>query len=70
MEPHQRLVLYLGERSLDEADWEPVEDQKTFGIELSNENPDSAVGWEIGVMVSKETGSIFIPSLGLFIVEG
>lgn len=46
-----RIGLYVGQRSLDEDEWEPVENQATFGIEYAHEKPDSA-GFEIGVMAS------------------
>lgn len=45
-----RIAIYLGQRSLDENDYEPVEDQATFGLEFSQEHRNSVVGWEIGLM--------------------
>jgi len=50
---------------LDTGDWEPVEDQPTFGLEYSNENPAQSIGWEIGFMASEEDDNI-----GAFDVEG
>lgn len=60
-----RISLYLGQRSLDEDDWSPVEDQPTFGIEFSQERAGSVVGWEVGLM-----GSTDDDTLGGFDVEG
>lgn len=47
-----RFSIYLGQRSLDEDDYDPVEDQATLGFEFSQEKVDSAIGWEIGIMGS------------------
>ena len=52
--PVQRAALYVGQRSLDEGDWEPVEDQATLGLEYSRENPASLVGWELGLLASQD----------------
>lgn len=66
--PHtrdNRVALYLGERSLDEDDYEPVEDQTTFGLEFVHEGYDSVVGVEVGLMGSSDEATV----LG-FDVEG
>lgn len=56
----QRISLLLGQRSLDEDDWAPVEDQATFAVEYSLENPGAPVGWEVGLAASKEDGDVRI----------
>jgi opacity protein-like surface antigen len=60
-----RIALYLGQRSFDEDDYAPVEDQFTFGLEFAQEYRDSPVGWEIGLMGSADESSV-----GGFDVEG
>ena len=47
-----RFALYLGQRSLDEDDWEPVEDQLTLGFDYSHEAAGSAIGFEVGLFAS------------------
>ena len=49
-----RATFYLGQRSLDDDDWDPVEDQGVFGLEFSHRV--SNVGWEVGFMGSSDTG--------------
>ena len=49
-----RISIYLGQRNLDEDDWEPVEEQATFGLEFSRETAGSPVGFEIGLMGSAD----------------
>ncbi len=61
-----RITLYLGARQLDEEeDFEPAEDQAMIGAEFVYERPESAVGFEIGLMGSADEGE----ALG-FDVEG
>jgi len=54
----ERLALYLGQRNLDEDDYDPVDEQPTFGIEYSSEAPDSTIGWEVGLMGSKDEDTV------------
>ena len=56
---HQ-IKLYLGQRSLDEDDWAPVEDQVAFQLEYSHESPADAVGWEVGIGGSADDDTIDI----------
>jgi hypothetical protein len=49
-----RIALYLGQRSLDENDYSPVDKQDMFGIEYSRENAAGPVGFEVGIMGSKD----------------
>ena len=53
-----RITLYFGQRSLDEDDWSPIEDQPTFGVEFAQEKPGSAIGWEIGLMGSYDDDTV------------
>lgn len=52
------VSLYFGQRSLDEDDWAPLEDQTTFGIEFWRESPDNPVGFEVGIMGSSDEGDV------------
>jgi hypothetical protein len=47
--PEHQFTVYLGQRSLDEDDWSPVEDQGALQLEYASESPDAAVGWEVGL---------------------
>jgi hypothetical protein len=53
-----RVSIYLGQRSLDEDDYQPVEDQGTIGVEFSQELPDSVIGWEVGLTGSGDGDEI------------
>lgn len=54
----KRVSLYVGVRSLDEDDYEPIEDQATFGLEFSDDRRGSRMlGWEIGFMLSGDDRS-------------
>jgi hypothetical protein len=44
--------LYFGQRMFDEDFWSPLEDQLTFGLEFTSENPSRFIGWEAGAMYS------------------
>ncbi len=55
----------LGELSLDQGDYEPVEDQSSFGIEFSDELPGSWAGYELGVKGSYDSADV-----GVFDVNG
>lgn len=49
---HQQITFYLGGRTLDEQDFEPVERHGVFGIEYSDQPEGSAVGFEVGLQLS------------------
>jgi len=49
--PQNRIGLYLGQRALDEDDYEPVDEQAAFGLEFSSGGQES-VGWEFGLFGS------------------
>jgi hypothetical protein len=53
-----RLMLLFGMRFLDEDDYEPLEDQPTFGIDFSYEAPGSAIGFEVGLMGSYDDDEV------------
>lgn len=52
------IAILLGQRSLDEDDYEPVEDQIVFGFEFWREHADDVVGWEAGLQGSGDDGEI------------
>lgn len=49
-----RVTLYVGQRSLDEDDWTPLEDQTAFAIEFAHEPEDSVIGFELGLAGSAD----------------
>jgi len=55
-----RLSLLIGQRSLDEDDYEPLEDQPMFGLEFSDGGDDGLVGFEIGVSGSGDSEDLDI----------
>jgi hypothetical protein len=57
-EKENRIALYLGQRSLDKGDWEPVEDQPTIGLEFVHETADFPVGFEVGLMGSSDDDNV------------
>lgn len=56
--PVSQFKVYLGQRSLDENDWAPIEDQAALQFEYSQESPDAAVGWEVGLGGSADSATI------------
>lgn len=52
------LALSIGQNSLDEGDYEPVEDQLALGVGLSQEPPGSIVGWELGLIGSYDEDDV------------
>jgi hypothetical protein len=65
-EPHEnpdrptRVGLYLGQRNLDEDDYEPVDEQVMLGLEFVHEAADSVVGWEFGLAGSADEETVQI----------
>lgn len=53
-----RVSIYLGQRNLDEDDWEPVDEQATLGFEYAYEPYGSTVGFEVGIMGSSDDDEI------------
>jgi opacity protein-like surface antigen len=52
------LSFSVGQNSLDEGDYEPVEDQIALGVGLSHEPPGSFVGWELGLIGSYDEDDV------------
>lgn len=52
------FTVLVGQRSLDEDDWEPVEDQVVFGVEVDTYDRDESFGWEVGIQYSDDDGSV------------
>lgn len=52
--------IYLGQRSLDEDDYSPVEDQLSLGFEYTSVDPDSTFGWEFGFFLSGDSETVSI----------
>lgn len=53
-----RVGLYVGQRYLDEGEWEPVDEQLALGIEYSHERPGSVIGWEAGFFHSSDDDDV------------
>lgn len=53
-----RVTFYVGQRMLEEDDWAPLEDQPMLGLEFAQEKPGSAVGWEFGLMGSRDDDEV------------
>jgi opacity protein-like surface antigen len=53
-----RVSIYLGQRSLDEDDWEPIDDQAMLGFEYVREQSGAPIGFEIGLMFSGDEDDI------------
>lgn len=51
---NRHVTLLLGERMLDEDDWDPVEDQWAGGVELDGTDPSSGHGYEFGMTFSRD----------------
>jgi hypothetical protein len=52
-----RLTVYFGQRSLDDGDYEPVDEQAAFGLEFARGGQES-IGWEFGLMGSRDEDEI------------
>ena len=50
----QRLMLYVGQRRLDEQDYGSVDRQPTLAIEYANESPRQRLDWEAALLVSHD----------------
>ncbi len=58
------FTVIVGQRSLDKDDWEPVEDQFVFGIEVDQYERDESFGWEVAVQYSEDDGSVLGTDIG------
>ena len=54
----RHLTLLLGERQLDDDDWDPVEDQLAGGVEVDGTDPSTGHGYEIGMTYSQDDDDI------------
>jgi opacity protein-like surface antigen len=53
-----RISIYLGQRNLDEDDWDPVDQQAVFGVEYAREKAGDAIGFEVGLMGSTDDDTV------------
>jgi hypothetical protein len=56
--PDDRFSIYIGQRNLDDDDYDPVDKQTTLGLEFAHEPAGSAIGWEVGLMGSGQDDEI------------
>ena len=49
--------ILVGQRSLDEDYWTPIDEQVAFGFQAAFQSQDSVVGFETGVLFSRESDS-------------
>ena len=52
------ITLAAGGRWLDEDDWEPVEEQLVFGLQLDESTADDGNGYEVGVLYAEDEDNI------------
>ena len=64
------INVFFGQKNLDKDDWEPVEEQSEFGIEVDFRKKDWPVNIAIDVLVSSDDQSIIEPFFGQVDVEG
>lgn len=65
-----RIALYLGQRNLDEDDYEPVDEQGMLGIEFVHEAQESVVGWEFGLAGSAAEDDDVLPGTDIEATTG
>ena len=64
------INMFLGQKNLDKDDWEPVEEQGEFGIEVDFREKDWPVNIAIDVLASSDDQSIIDPFFGQVDLEG
>jgi len=64
------INVFFGQKNLDKDDWEPVEEQSEFGIEVDFRKKDWPVNIAIDVLVSSDDQSIIDPFFGQVDLEG
>ena len=64
------IDMFLGQKNLDKDDWEPVEEQGEFGIEVDFREKDWPVNIAIDVLASSDDQSIIDPFFGQVDLEG
>lgn len=57
--PERKIALYLGGRKLDKDQWDPTEEQGVFGVEFSEEPRSERIGFELGLMASRDEATLF-----------
>jgi opacity protein-like surface antigen len=63
------VVVLAGVRQFDEDDWDPVDLQRGYGIEIDSRRPEQAVGFEFGTLYSSEQDDVNDVILGDVDVE-
>ncbi|MEZ6014871.1 MAG: outer membrane beta-barrel protein [Planctomycetota bacterium] len=63
-ESNRRFSVLLGQRSLDEDDYAPLEDQALLGLEFSDGGTPDSIGFEVGFAGSSSSEDVFIPGFG------
>lgn len=63
------IGVMVGLRQLDEDDWDPVDEQVAFGLEIDTYVPGAPIGFELGGSYSKDDDSAFDPLVGNFDAE-
>ncbi|MFN0244097.1 MAG: outer membrane protein [Planctomycetota bacterium] len=62
-EPNDDTVVnvnvYVGQRMVDEDDWEPVEDQMVIGVEVDQFDRNESFGWEAAIFYASDDGTNF-----------
>jgi len=53
----RHVTVLLGQRMLDQDDWDPVEDQLAGGLEVDGSNPRTGHGYEVGLTYSQDDDS-------------
>ncbi|MGE5172432.1 MAG: outer membrane protein [Betaproteobacteria bacterium] len=61
---------FLGQKKLDSADWEPVDEQPEFGIEIDFRKRNWPISIAIDFMGSSDEETVFDPTLGPVTLEG
>lgn len=51
--------VYVGQRMVDEDDWEPVDDQMVIGVEVDKFDPSESFGWEAAIFYASDDGTNF-----------
>ncbi|HZL99475.1 MAG TPA: porin family protein [Planctomycetota bacterium] len=54
----RHITILLGERMLDDDDWDPVEDQLALGVELDGTDPSTGHGYEVGLTSSYDEDDV------------
>ncbi len=52
------VTMLVGQRYLDDGDWDPVDEQTSFGVEFDSYGPFDPVGFEIGFSIAEDSGKV------------